>query len=79
MIVKAIAVFAALFALDFVWALYTKAIGANRMVLASSYAVALIGLSGAAAIGYTSDPWLLAPAMLGAFAGTFAAMKWGHK
>lgn len=75
MILKCLAAFFALFALDFVWAIYTKAITANRAVYASVTAMALIGLSGTAAIVYTSDPWMLIPAMAGAFFGTFAAIK----
>ena len=37
----------------------------------------IICLSGTAAIGYTSDHWLLIPAMLGAFCGTALAIKLG--
>lgn len=70
-----VGVFVALFLLDFVWAKYTYALTQGYAFLASSYAGALIVLSGAAAIGYTHDPLLLAPAMLGAFCGTLVAVK----
>lgn len=76
---KALGIFAALFALDFVWALYTKAITAGHTLRASFTAAGIITLSGTAAIGYTSDPWMLLPAMAGAFCGTYAAIKWGHR
>lgn len=73
--VKAFAVFAALFALDFVWAKYTYAMQARQPIVAGGLSSMLILLSGAAAIGYTSNPWLLVPAMLGAFAGTWCAVR----
>lgn len=71
-------VFAALFALDFVWAKYTTATVSNQPVRAGVYAMGTILLSGAAAIGYTSNPWLLIPAMLGAFCGTWVAVNYGE-
>lgn len=71
----AVGVFAALFVLDFVWAKYTLAMTQKRAVVASGLASAIILLSGAAQIGYTSAPWLLLPAAAGAFAGTFAAVR----
>ena len=72
---KAALVFASLFALDFVWARYTFAMTSGRPAIAGSYASVLIVLSGAAAIGYTSDPWMLIPAAAGAFLGTYAAVR----
>lgn len=72
---KWLGVFVALFALDFVWAKYTHALTAKRPVASGALASVLIVLSGAAAVGYTSDPWLLIPAALGAFAGTWCAVR----
>lgn len=69
-------VFGATFALDFAYAIYTRAVTAGRVIAASVYASLIIMLAGAAAIGYTADPWLLIPAMAGAFLGTAAAMRW---
>lgn len=68
--------FAALFALDFVWALYTQAITADRRAVASGLAVVIIMLGGTAAISYTQNPWMLIPAGAGAFCGTYAALWW---
>jgi len=68
--------FAALFALDFVWVGYTRAIGRANAIGAGAYASLLILLSGTAAISYTHDPYMLIPAALGAFTGTWCAMKW---
>lgn len=72
---KALAVFACMFLLDFVWGKWTFALTDKRAVLSGVYASILIVLSGGAAIGYVDDPWMLIPAALGAFAGTYAAVK----
>ena len=69
-------VFAALFALDFVWARYTFALNSKSVFGSSNYAAVLILLSGAAAVGYTSNPWLLIPAAMGAWCGTALAVRW---
>lgn len=68
-------VFAAVFALDFAYAIYTRAVTNERAIAAGIYASAIILLAGSAAIGYTSDPWLLIPAMCGAFCGTVLAVR----
>jgi hypothetical protein len=73
--IQAVGVFAALFALDFVWAKYTFAMTEKRPILSGAYASGLIVLSGAAAVGYTQNPWLLIPAALGAFCGTWVAVR----
>lgn len=70
-----VAVFLAMFGLDFIWAKYTFAMAERRHWSAASYASAIIFLSGGAAVGYTSNPWLLLPAMGGAFAGTLMAVR----
>jgi hypothetical protein len=67
-------VFVAMFALDFVWAFYTKAIQRHAATAAASWAVGIILFSGFSQIAYTHEPWLLLPAALGAFAGTFIAV-----
>lgn len=72
---RAVAVFAALFLLDFVWAKYTYAMTSKRPVRAATLASGIILLSGGAAVGYTQNPWLLIPAMAGAWAGTWLAVK----
>lgn len=68
-------VFCAVAALDFVWALYTVAVTEKRHWCAGLHAGIIIALSGAAAIGYTQNHWLLIPAALGAFCGTMLAVK----
>lgn len=72
---QAIAVFAAVAALDFVWAKYTYAITTKRATLAGFYGAVVFLLSGVATLGYVASPWLLLPAVAGAFVGTYAAVR----
>lgn len=74
-IIPPVTVFVAMFALDFVWAFYTKAIQHGQSLRGAGYAAVLICLAGTAQIGYTHDPWLLIPAALGAAGGTYAALR----
>jgi hypothetical protein len=68
------AVFAALAALDFVWARYTLAITDKRASAASIYAAVILALGAFSVISYTTDHWLLIPACTGAFVGTYLAV-----
>lgn len=68
-------VFAATFALDFVWAYYTKALNECAEWRAAWWAAGIMILGGIAQVGYVNDPVLLIPAALGAFAGTFVAVR----
>lgn len=74
-VLNAIVIFALLFVLDFVWALYTRAIQADHAGMASGTAAFIFLLNGLATVSYVAEPWLLGFAMAGAFAGTYAAMK----
>lgn len=75
LVTHAVGVFSALAALDFVWAKYTYAMTARHPTLAGVYASVIILFSGYAAIGYTQNPWMLLPAMAGAFVGTWLAVR----
>lgn len=68
-------VFGAMFALDFVWAHYTRAVQSHRALAAAWWAVAILIFNGIAQIAYIHDPWMLLPAALGAFGGTYLAMR----
>lgn len=71
-------VFAVTFALDVVWTWYTAAVVGKRTTRAASWAAAIIALSGVYTISFVSDPWLLLPAMAGAFCGTAFGMLRAH-
>lgn len=72
----ALLVFISVAALDFVWALYASHVTRNNAVMAGFYASLIMILGGLAAVGYVNDPWMLIPACLGAFVGTYGALKW---
>ena len=71
-----LAVFVSVAVLDFVWAHYTIAVNRSQPVKAGGYAALIMLLGGLAAVGYVNDPWMLIPACLGAFTGTYGALKW---
>lgn len=73
---ECVSVFAALFALDFVWSRYTRALNVSSAVIAANYAVAIILLGGFSIVSYTTNHWLLIPAAAGAWAGTWGSIKW---
>lgn len=69
-------VFVAMFGLDFVWSYYTRAITNHKALSAALWSVALILFNGAVTHGYVNNLWLLIPAGLGAFAGTYVSVRW---
>jgi hypothetical protein len=69
------AVFAAMFALDFFWARYTAAVTDKAAAKAAGWAAFIILVSGFVTTSYVHDHWLLIPAAFGAFAGTYAAIR----
>jgi len=68
--------FFGLFVLDLIWAVYTKHIIGKSPWLASFWSSIIILLNGTITVAYVGRPWLLIPAALGAFIGTFVAVKW---
>lgn len=68
-------VFIAMTALDFVWAEYTKAVAAKRPVRAALTASCIIALSGVVTTQYVENHYLLVAAVMGAFCGTYLAMR----
>lgn len=70
----ALATFFGVAALDIVWAGYTIAMVEKKAVISSVYAMAIYAFGGLIIIGYTDHPWLLFPAIAGAFCGTYTAV-----
>jgi hypothetical protein len=66
--------FFALFFLDVVNAWYIKAISDDKPLVGSIWAVVVTLLSCVAVISYTKDNMMIAPALLGAFAGTYVGI-----
>ena len=74
MILEALGVFAVVFAADVFWAKYIELIALNSKFKASIYSM-FVYLFGAFAITeYVSNKWMIIPAMLGAFTGTYFGM-----
>lgn len=68
-------VFLAVYFVDIVWVFYIKYVSMSKVRLASAQAVVVYGLSALAIITYTSNPWFLIPACIGAYFGTYHAIK----
>ena len=67
--------FFAIFLLDVVYTYYLRCVADNSVLGASFWSVACYILGSVAVINYTTNHWLLIPAMAGAFVGTFVGMK----
>jgi uncharacterized membrane protein YfcA len=71
--------FLALFVTDIFYTYYLKAVHNNQSIIASSWAVIVYITASVAVINYTTNHWLLIPAGLGAFCGTWVGMKIRNK
>lgn len=70
-----IAVFFAYVALDFCWSKYTKMVGQDRALAAANWAVALLLIGAFGLLGYVQNHWLLVPAALGSWIGTYCSLR----
>lgn len=73
---QTIMAFVSMFLLDVVFALYTKCVVANRPTAAGIYAVAIILCNAVMVINVVDNHWMIIPVALGAFAGTWTAVRW---
>jgi hypothetical protein len=67
--------FFAIFFLDVVYTYYLRCVASNNVLGASFWSVACYILGSVAVINYTTNHWLMLPAIAGAFCGTFVGMK----
>ena len=67
--------FFAIFLLDVVYTYYLRCVADNSVLGASFWSVACYILGSVAVINYTTNHWLILPAIAGAFVGTFVGMK----
>lgn len=72
---KAAGVFLVMAVADYLWAAYSWAISRRRAHLAARYAVALVLASGLTTLAIIESPLFLVPASLGAYVGTYVAVK----
>lgn len=74
-----ITTFFALFFTDVFHTYYLRSVQQDEVLKSSLWAVVVFFIASIAVINYTADHWLLIPACLGAFFGTFVGMKIRHK
>ena len=67
--------FFAIFLLDVVYTYYLRCVATDNVLGASFWSVACYILGSVAVISYTTNHWLVLPALAGAFCGTYAGMK----
>lgn len=67
--------FVAAFMLDIIWARYTIALADRRALQAGGWSMLIFLVGGGLSVAYVHNPRLLIPAALGAFAGTYYAVK----
>jgi uncharacterized membrane protein YfcA len=68
-------VFLALVVIDILYAVYTKQVVKNKPAYASLLATGIYVINAIITINFVIDPWLLIPAGLGAFVGTYIGVK----
>jgi hypothetical protein len=67
--------FLAIFMLDVVYTYYLRCVANNNALGASLWSIACYLLGSYAVIEYTTNNWLIIPAVMGAFCGTYTGMK----
>ena len=70
-----IVTFFSIFLLDIVYTYYLRCVANDNVLGASFWSVACYILGSVAVISYTTNHWLVIPAVVGAFCGTYAGMK----
>lgn len=70
-------IFGAMMLLDYCYGEYTKAAADRRPLPAALWAMALFVIGCFVTSNWLSDPLLVAPAALGAFAGTYFSVRFG--
>jgi uncharacterized membrane protein YfcA len=70
-----IVTFFSIFLLDIVYTYYLRCVANDNAFGASSWSVACYILGSVAVISYTTNHWLVIPAVFGAFCGTYVGMK----
>jgi hypothetical protein len=74
-ILQWLGVFAAMVGADYCWAKYTIAASTKRRMVASLWSSAIVVCGSFAVINYVDDHRLLTAAIVGAFVGTYIALK----
>lgn len=73
--IRAVAVFALVAIWDAAWTIYIVRTQERRAASAAHYSAALYLLSAFNVVAIASDPWLAVPGVLGAWVGTYIAVR----
>lgn len=76
MILQYILVFFALFISDVFWVKCIKSVQETNPFSAASWAIGIFLPTALVTVAYVDNRWLLIPACLGHFAGTYYTVKW---
>jgi len=71
--------FVAVFFVDIFYTYYLKTVIENKALIASMWGAIVWLIGSLAVIEYTANHWLLIPACLGAFCGTYVGIKIRNK
>jgi len=74
-----VAVFVALLIVDIIWTLYIRSLASGKAFRAGVLSALVYSVSAYSFIEIVKDTYLLAPAALGAFLGTYYTVKWDIK
>mgnify|MGYP000163770138 CR=1 FL=1 len=74
-VTKWIAVFLSVALADVAWTRYNMAVTRGAPLPAATWSVVILLLGAISFFGYVEDRWMVVPAALGAFVGTYVAMK----
>lgn len=72
-------VFLILFILDLAWSFYLNNVKQGNPTSSASWAAFLYLLGASATISWVNNPWMLVPAAVGAFAGTYVGVWWNKR
>ena len=70
-ITTALVVFIFMILTDYCWGVYIKALSESKILKASIYSAFIVVAGSVTAINYVDNHWMIIPAALGAFVGTY--------
>jgi hypothetical protein len=73
---KWIVVFVLMLVTDVVWTVYIRRVGQGHALQSAVMATALLAMGGFVVVSYTENHWMLIPACLGSFVGTYFTVRW---
>ena len=77
--VQCVVVFFALFVTDILWSFYIDAVKDGVPLKSATWAALMFGVGTIGVINYVVNPWLVVPALLGCFCGTYVGVYWNKR